>query len=352
MLPAVLRHGSDEVFDEDRLIDALEQLNQVSLISYHQDLKSYSMHPLVHTWIRERPQMSTGDQALWCQAAITVLTRSILLPPLDSMPSAESLRQHLLPHVRHLEGSRNKIYDRIHQNRSTRRKLVPVSAPRLGEQRIWEMAKFSWVYFQNGLFDDAERLQVEVQQFVCKNLGIDHSLGRLTTLALANTYWHQMRTDRAAQLQEAVLNAQDSSLQPNNHQRLKDMDTLGASRCFQARFHEARELHEKALEGLTELIGAEHEDTLAAVDNLGRVMWRYMEYDKARDLHKRAVDGLTKCKNIGPHHERTLFAKECLAMSYLDILGNLVCPTEGRPHIALELMNEVHDERTKKLGKE
>ena len=342
----------NESFDEDRLADALDQLTQVSLISYHQELESYSMHPLIHTWIRERPQMSTGDQAIWCQAAITVLTRSILLPPLDTVESAESLRRHLLPHVRHVQKSQNNIYDRLQQNRSTRRKLLPVPAPLFGERQIWELSKFSWVYFQNGLYDDAEPLQARVQRFVCDNLGMSHPLGRLTTLFLANTYWHQMRTNRAAELQEEVLAAHKSSHGHDQHQTFKDMDTLGASRCYQARFHESRELHEKAIDGLMELLGPEHEDTLVAVDNLGRVMWRFNEYDEARILHQRAVDGLTKCKNVGPTHEKTLFAKECLAIAHIDILGNLICPTDERPHPAHELMVEVLDQRTKKIGKE
>ena len=352
MLPAVLRDDKDEHFDEDRLTEALNQLTQISLISYHQDLRSYSMHPLVHTWIRERPQMSAGDQAIWCQAAVTILTRSILLPPLDTVASAESLRRHILPHVRHVQKSQDNIDAQLRENRSTRRKPLPMPTPRMGERHVWELAKFSWVYVQNGLYDDAERLQVKVQQFVCDNLGIGHPLGRLTTLFLANTYWHQMRTNRAAELQEEVLAAHDSSLGQDHHQTFKDMDTLGASRCYQARFHEARELHEKAINGLTKLLGPLHEDTLGAIDNLGRVLWRYNEYDEARILHERAVDGLIKCKNIGPTHERTLFAKECLAVAHLDILGNLVHPTDERPHLAHELMVEVLAERRKKLGKE
>ncbi|KAG8531409.1 uncharacterized protein KY384_003038 [Bacidia gigantensis] len=352
VLPAVIRDDKDNHFDEDRLTQALDQLSQVSLISYQQDRQSYSMHPLIHTWIRERPEMSTGDQAIWCEAAITILTRSILLPPLDAVASAESLRRHLLPHVRHVRKYRDEIYARIQQNRLSRRKPLPLAGPYFGERQIWQLAKFSWVYFQNGLFDDAEVLQVKVQRFICENLGMSHPLGRLTTLALANTYWHQMRTNKAAELQEEVLAAHDSSLGDDHHQIFKDMDFLGASRCAQARFHEAKELHQKAISGLRNLLGPAHEDTLVAIDNLGRVMWRYNEYDEARILHQQAVDGLTECENIGGTHEKTLFAKECLALAHIDILGNLVRPTDERPHIAHELMVEVLVERSKKLGKE
>ena len=352
VLPAVLREDDRESFDKDRLADALDQLTQVSLISYHQNINSYSMHPLIHTWVRERPQMSTGDQAIWCQAAITTLTQSILLPPLDNIASAETLRRHLLPHVRHVQKCQNGIYVRLQENRKLRRKLLPVPSPCFGKRHVWELAKFSWVYFQNGFFDEAEPLQLKVQQFVCGKLGMGHPQGRITTLFLAQTYWHQMRTNKAAQLQEDVLKACQSSLGPDHLQTLKDMDTLGASRCFQGRFRESRQLHERAIAGMNKLLGSTHEDTLLAVDNLGRVMWRYFQYDEAKVLHAKAVDGLTKAKNYGPSHEKTLIAKECLAIAHLDSMGNLAHPTSDRPHPAHELMLEVLDERKKKLGKD
>ena len=352
VLPAVLRDEDRESFDEDRLTDALDQLTQVSLISYHQNINSFSMHPLIHTWVRERPQMSTGDQAIWCQAAITTLTQSILLPPLDTTASAESLRRHLLPHVRHVQKCQSGIYLRLQENRTLRRKPLPVPSPCFGKRHVWELAKFAWVYFQNGFFDEAEPLQLKVQQFVCGTLGMGHPSGRITTLFLAATYWHQTRTNKAAQLQEEVLKACESLLGPDHYQTLKDMDTLGASRCFQGRFRESRQLHERAITGMNKLLGPTHEDTLIAMDNLGKVVWRYFEYDEAKGLHAKAVDGLTKAKNIGPTHEKTLGAKENLAIAHLDSMGNLVHPTDEQPHPAHELMLEVLDERTEKLGKD
>jgi len=121
------------------------------------------------------------------------------------------------------------------------------------------------------------------------------------------------------------------------------MDTLGTSRCFQGRFKEALELHEKAIEGMTKTLGADHEDALLAVDNLGRVMWRYFRYDEAKDLHSKAVAGMKKV--LGPTHLNTLTAMESLAMTYLDIGGELLSP-------AHELMMQVLEQRKKKLGKE
>jgi len=67
VMPAVLRQGEGiDEFDEIRLRVALKELTQLSLITHHRiDGKdSYSMHSLVHTWVRQRPQMSTAEQAI------------------------------------------------------------------------------------------------------------------------------------------------------------------------------------------------------------------------------------------------------------------------------------------------
>ena len=78
------------------------------------------------------------------------------------------------------------------------------SSPSLLRQtlRSGSLPTFSWVYFPNGLFDETEPLNLRIQQLVCDNLGLGHPSGRITTLFLAGTYWHQTRTDKAAQLQE------------------------------------------------------------------------------------------------------------------------------------------------------
>jgi hypothetical protein len=100
VLPAVLR---EENFDEARLGDAMDQLVSLVLVHYQREDNSYSMHPLIHTWVRERPEMSNAQQALWCQVASSTLAQSILLPPLDIIETAEALRPHLLLHVRHVQ---------------------------------------------------------------------------------------------------------------------------------------------------------------------------------------------------------------------------------------------------------
>jgi hypothetical protein len=80
-----------ELFDEFRLRDALKKLHQMPLITCNDGNDSYSMHPLIYTWVRERPEMSTAEQACRCHVAATTLAQAILLPPLGSAEVDEDL---------------------------------------------------------------------------------------------------------------------------------------------------------------------------------------------------------------------------------------------------------------------
>ncbi|KAL8942140.1 MAG: hypothetical protein Q9216_001825 [Gyalolechia sp. 2 TL-2023] len=346
VLPAVLRDDKCD-FDEDRLMDALDQLNQLSLIYYQEATESYSMHPLIHTWVRERPQMSTSEQALWCQAATTALARCILLPPLDAIASSESLRRHLLPHISHVLRYQHNIATALSDNQKSRKTPWLVLKHGFGRAQAIESAKFSLIYVQNGYFGEAEALQVKTRDFVCARLGMEHAAARRITLFLAGTYGLQMRTNAAAKLQEEVLEACTAHLGPKDPETLKVMNTLGTSRRFQGRFREGRQLLETAIDGMTEILGAEHEDTLQAMDDLGQLEWMYLNYAQARDLHTAAVAGMSKI--LGPLHERTLIAKEHLAMACLSFEGDVLVDDGPRAHAT---MLEVFDQRTSRFGKQ
>lgn len=342
VLPDVLR---EENFDEARLGDAMDQLESLSLVHYQRDDNSYSMHPLIHTWVRERPEMSNAEQALWCQAASSTLAQSILLPPLDNLESAKALRRHVLPHVIHVQRCRESIKLKLIDNQKSRKRFWRPLEPILSRQLVLEFGKFSLVYFSNGYYAQAEELQLIVHDFVCSRLDTGNPLTWRVKLALSATYFERSKTNKAAELQAQVVESCKQTLGPDSLQTLKFMNVLGVSRCFQGRFHESRELHEKAIDGMTRVLGPNHEDTLLAVDNLGRVMWRYFQYDLSHDLHARAAEGLSKVKSYGPIHAKTLEAKECLALSNIDLPG-------ADLQSAHNMMLEVKRERKRLLGTE
>lgn len=342
VLPAVLREDN---FDEARLGDAMDQLESLSLVNHQREENSYSMHPLIHTWVRERPEMSNAEQAIWCQAASSTLAQSILLPPLDKIESAQSLRRHLLLHVSHVQKCRESVKLKLMDNQKSRKRFWKPLAPIFSRQLALEFGKFSLVYFNNGFYIEAEELQLKVRDFVCSRLGMDNPLAWRITLALSATYFELTKFNRAAELQAQVVNSCIQTLGSEDPQTLKYINLLGASRCFQGRLAESRELHEKCIEGMTRVLGPDHEDTLLAMNNLGKVMWRYWQYDVSHALHAKAFEGLKKESSCGPTHANTLEAKECLAMSYIDL------PGDDLPS-AHAMMLDVKKERKRQLGTE
>ena len=347
VLPAALRsldvHGS---FDEIRLRLALKQLIQMSLVTqgHGSEIDVLSMHPLVHKWVRDRPQMKTAEQALWCQLTSTFLAQCILLPPLGGSEEDENLRRDLMPHLDHVRVEEAKINKVLASNLQARRIPRPSCACSMGRAQARQMAKFSRVYSQSGRWADAERLQSDVNDFLTKILGDDHQLTISIRLALSQSYWQQSKLNAAAELQTRVYNSCVTSLGAKDPKTLKIMTMLGITFEYQGRFSKAISLQEEALASLEEIFGRNHEETLTVLDNLGRVNWRYWRYDKAAELHLKALDGMKSL--LGPHHLSTLTASENLAMTYLEQGG------AHRLQTAETLLTEVRQQREKKLGKE
>lgn len=336
-------------FDELRLREALNELSQFSLIFPSPDPRDdyYSMHPAVHLWVRERPEMTIGDQAVWCQATATILTQAILVPPLGDKEYDEILRRDLLPHVSYVQSNEHVIRAKFLANQKPRRRMWPVLQPRFDKAQAIQLVKFSLVYAQCGLLEEAERLQLQVKDFCVRTLGIEHTSTMDIMLLLSRTYL--TRGDDAADLQQRVLDTCIRVRGKDDLKTLKVMDMLGSSRLLQGRIAEARGIHERAVEGLKKVHGDTHVDTLRAMGNLGRAVSKDFRFTKAIKIHTDVLSGL--CKQLGESHLDTLVAMDNLAMAYFDRAGFGYGRT-GDLDKAVKLEQEVWEERREKLGKE
>lgn len=254
---------------------ALNELTQLSLITFNEVNDRYSMHPVVHTWARERPEFSATEQAVWCQAATTALAQCILLPPLGNGEADEILRSQLFPHIDHVHDRQREIHHRIIKAQKSRRTMLLLSRPNLSRTRISHLARFSRVYAQSGRWDKAQELQLTVKDFCSDMLGGEHPSTLKIELALAGTKWQLSRGNEAAELQDQVLRVYSTSLGEDHPHTLKVMGVLGESRWQQGRYTDSEKLHERALKGVIEVLGRGHEDTLKAMDNLGRAHGTY-----------------------------------------------------------------------------
>ena len=328
----------------DRLCAALSVLVARSLVTEQDRLESrYCMHRLVHKWVRERPDISASQQALWCQVASTVLAKSILLPPHGEEQDERSMRRELLPHVNQVRSCQTVIRDRLKENREGRTFYWPVIDTEFGKLQAIEAARFSRVYSECGHFKIALELQSKVRDFAIGALGEEHVLSIHITLFLTATLYNLTRVSEATQLQRRVHDVCLKSLGQDHPLTLMVTDLLGSSLCFQGRWAESLTLHQRAVEGLSVVFGESHEKTLKAINNLARIHERQMDFEKSVELHRVAYEGMKK--RLGDSHFDTLICLEDLATSSLRLGGEYLVK-------AHEMMEDVLRRRREMLVKE
>ncbi|KAI1393504.1 TPR-like protein [Hypoxylon trugodes] len=330
---------------KDRLRLALHALTEKSLIMRKKgDKEQFSMHPVVHKWIRERPEMATSEQALWCQVASTVLARSILFPPLGDTETERGMRRELLPHIIHVRGCQGDIKERLEENRRTRKYSAwPAISTGFGRLEALESARFGQVYSECGLFQEALRLQNKVRDFAIRMLGEGHPISIKITLLLAGTLYELARASESTRLQRRIYDVCTESLGQYDPLTLKVTDMLASSLCFMGQFSASLSLHQKAVDGLTKIYGEQHIETLKAIHNASRVHLRYMDFEKSSELNHTAWEGMKK--QLGETHPETLICLEDLAMSRIRLGERYL--TECH-----DMMTFVCEQRKEALGKE
>ena len=342
VLPRFLRQNTWEL-DPHRIRLALIELRSFSLISYDGKDDSFSLHPVVHSWARDR--LETGARAVWAQVAVTVLADSILLPPGDAGEGHEEFRRDILAHLDHCIRARPievLDYDMWFGGWKLPFALVLHHLwLHVFRQQIVTAAKCGYVYLERGRFNEAVTLLSKTKDALIKSRGHSDPLTMAAMLALAKAYWGLGRLDEGLALQTAVVDARTVILGQENAETLSAMNELGRSYWLNGQYDEALELQTTTLKLVESVLGPTHDSTLTAMDNIGVTYGSWQRYSESRDMHHRVLT--IRVETIGRTHLHTLETMNNLAMALLDL---------GQLKQANELMDEVYKHRKAKLGKE
>lgn len=153
-----------------RLRQALAMLSRFSLIIQHQENDTWSMHPMVHFWARER--LDTRDQKIWAEVAATTLALSIT-PEFES--SGQAYRRSL---VSHIDSSLQ-----IEQSLS-------LLEHRDDKSHVSRIVKFAGIYSECGDWIKARDLQEKAMNIKTRTLGREHPETLDAMAALAWSCWN------------------------------------------------------------------------------------------------------------------------------------------------------------------
>ena len=275
-------------------------LAKFSLISKDDERCSYSMHPMVHFWARER--LSKHDQETWSEIAFTTLANSITS---ELEPSSQPYRRSLVPHI-----------DACLQYKRSQGTFETKDESACIHQTI----KFAAIYSECGQWIKAAELQESVLAIQNGSLGEEHPETLRAMSALAWSDWNLSQIKKAVSLQRKVVETSIKVLGAQDSKTLKAMDNLAGTYWLCGERHEAKRLGEQAVEGLARILGSVHPDTLTAMENLGRTYMHLGLLDDAKSLQLKVLEA--RKKMLGPSHPDTLMAMANLGMTY-HALGKL-----------------------------
>ncbi|KAK0631939.1 hypothetical protein B0T14DRAFT_559678 [Immersiella caudata] len=197
----------------------------------------------------------------------------------------------------------------------------------------------SRVYYDEGQWEKAEELAVQVMETRKTKLGADHP-DTLTSMAnLASTFWNQGRWSDAEELEVQVMETRKTKLGADHPDTLTSMANLASTYRNQGRWSDAEELDVQVMETRKTKLGADHPDTLTSMANLASTFWNQGRWSDAEELEVQVME--TRKTKLGADHPDTLTSMANLASTFWN---------QGRWSDAEELDVQVMETRKTKLG--
>ena len=318
--PNLILRQKGQTWDAYPLDAALSLLLAFSLITVDEyDL--VSIHPLVHTWARDR--LSSSDQdAIWAKT-ISTLALSI---PWFHMTKAYYYRRLLVAHIDACLGDDKHKLFRLHG---------------AGEDCQEMASNFTLVYYEAGRRQDALQLMEREMELNQKDLGEEHPK-TLTSMRNLGVQYKQMgRLKEASQLIEKMAKARVRTLGKEHYDTLDSLATLAGIYHVTGKPRKALWLLEQVVKARKKTLGEENFDTLNSASNLAMMYSKMGRIDEALQLSKGVVKAFKR--TLGEDNPNILILLQNLANIYSDV---------GQVDRALELTKQVLQAYARSLGED
>ena len=251
---------NDGCWDDFIFGQGMAVLLAFSLIKKGQSEKIISIHPLVHSWSREQMRKSE-QQKIWQMGGIIL---SCAIP--QTLKSEDYALQHLIfPHIK------------AHQTYGSE---MGLSEPYYDDKWF----NFSVVMKENGEWNNAEQLEVQIMDMRKKLLGAEHPHTLISMANIVVTYKNQGKWIEAEQLEVQVMDMRKKLLGAEHPDTLSSMANIAATYRNQGKWIEAEQLEVQVMDMRKKLLGAEHPDTLTSMKNLTVTYQNQGQFNEAEQL--------------------------------------------------------------------
>lgn len=311
----------DSKWDPLNFRQAMQVLRSASLVRRDKGRTSYSIHPLVHVWSRERLPAGELERARLSVQAVLSASIGINTPRHD----VQFCRQ-LIPHL----VSFRKVVDDL----------------KLPDAYCDDSTKSFWhVFLDNGLFNEAEPYVMELKDRRSQLIGPKHqySLNAAEFLAITRRESGiKGKLEKSLALHEETYRLRAEALGEGHADTLKSQVILGSIYHYIGSFQQAKSLLDAAWSKVRTHLGESHPLVSQAALPLSSVYWELGLYDRAEEMQRKLLD-IAKA-NFGDDDLRTLLAMGSLAAT-LTTRGKLDESEVLKCHIAerrLKVLGEDH----------
>ncbi|KAK6331356.1 hypothetical protein TWF730_004437 [Orbilia blumenaviensis] len=330
----------EEIFEniwENKNLDKVTINSRVRLLASYSLVRItspgvFSIHPVIHSWARERQQESERFKVIENTVAVIgkVCDRENMSRDSRNWDAEEERR--IAAHLAYLH--QYSKYD----------------LPKFSSQKEYEsgdttslsyLGSIGLVFNGLGKYDEAMQWQQRALSTQEKVLGKDH----LTTLYImhniAATLINQGKYSEALQWLQKALIGKEKILGKDHPSTLATVDNMAGVFHAQGKYDKAIQWLWRALTGREKVLGKDHPNTLATVDNMAGVFHAQGKYDKAIQWLWRALTGREKV--LGKDHPNTLATVDNMARAFRD---------QGKYDEAIQWSWRALTGREKALGKD
>ena len=352
-------HGTG-TWDNYIFREGIRILLSFSLIKRASSDNVYAMHPLVHSWGRDR--LTWNESKECCLMAYVTLSCSLRWDKNQPYGFHRNLVTHVRANMEYTKSEGNQkiisymddAYAKFGRLLSEqgyakeaetllikvlekRKKILGVEHP----DTILAMADLACTYADLGKYTETEKLENQILDLRKRILGVEH-LDTIESMGnLACIYRELGKYTEAEKLEKHVLDARKRILGVEHPDTIKSMANLASTYRHLGKYVEAENLQIQVLDARKRILGVEHPDTILAMGNLGLTYGKLGKYTEAEKLENQVLNARKRI--LGVEHPDTILAMGNLGSTY----GELGKYTEAE-----KLENQVLNARNRILGVE
>ena len=340
--------------------EGLRILLSFSLIKTGPSHCVYAMHPLVHTWGRDR--ILSNERKQCCLMAYVTLSCSLRWDEDQPYGFQRVLVTHLRANMEYskLEDNQNIVsymddafakfgrllreQGHVKEAETLEDKVVDTRRKFLGVEHPDTITAMEWLAVTRrylGKYIEAEKLEIQVVEARKRILGVEHPDTIRAMEGLGVTYYRLGRYTESEELDMQVLDARTRILGVEHPETLKALGNLAATYRELGKYTEAEVLEIQVLDAKNRILGVEHPDTIHAMANLTKTYRSLKKYTEAEKLDIQVLDAQNKI--LGVEHPDTIRGNAHLAATYHGL---------GKYTEAEKLEIQVLDARIRILGVE